>query len=178
MSYPYFNTYQGTQPYQNPYQPYQPPIYPQQMQANTQAQNTPVQQPAPQIQNGGFISVRSEMEARNYPVAPGNSITFKDENTPYVYVKTMGFSQLDRPVFERFRLVKEEETPTQNPVQATESAPIQQARNDTAELLKGEINALRAAYGQLKNEVESLKANFDTTDNKSASKLTKESDEE
>jgi hypothetical protein len=47
-------------------------------------------------------------EAQNYPVAPGNSVTFKDENAPYVYTKTMGFSQLDRPIFEVFRLVKEE----------------------------------------------------------------------
>lgn len=61
-----------------------------------------------QIQNGGFVSVRSEQEARNYPVAPGNSVTFRDETAPYVYTKTMGFSQLDRPVFEKYRLIKEE----------------------------------------------------------------------
>lgn len=172
MSYPYFNSYQGAQPpYQNPYQQYQPPIYPQQMQASTQMQSTPVQS-APQIQNGGFISVQSETEARNYPVAPGNSITFKNENTPYVYVKTMGFSQLDRPVFERFRLVKEDETSSQGAIQATNGAPIPQA-NDTVELIKGDITALRAAYGQLKNEFESLKMNFDTA-NKPTSNLMKE----
>ena len=62
-----------------------------------------------QIQNGGFISVASEEDARRYPVAPGNSVTFKNENAPYVYTKTMGFSQLDRPLFEKFRLVKEED---------------------------------------------------------------------
>lgn len=56
----------------------------------------------------GFVSVRSEQEARNYPIAPGNSITFKDENSPYVYTKTMGFSQLDRPSFEKYKLVKED----------------------------------------------------------------------
>lgn len=62
-------------------------------------------------QNSGFVSVRSEAEARNYPVAFGNSVTFKDENAPYVYTKTMGFSQLDTPLFEKYRLVKE--TPVQ-----------------------------------------------------------------
>lgn len=61
----------------------------------------------PQIQTG-FMSVRNEQEARNYAVAPGNSVMFKDENSPYVYTKTMGFSQLDRPQFEKYRLVKEE----------------------------------------------------------------------
>lgn len=81
----YFNT--GYQ-YQNPYQ---------QMQ---------VQQP--QIQSSGVITVRNEMEARNYPIAPGNSIMFKDETAPFVYVKTMGISQFDSPNFEKFRLVKED----------------------------------------------------------------------
>ena len=77
----------------------------QQMQQAQQAQSQQMQQPA--IQQSGFVLVPSEQEARNYPVAPGNSITFKDENAPYCYVKTMGFNQLDRPTFERYRLVKE-----------------------------------------------------------------------
>ena len=63
-----------------------------------------------QIQNGGFVCVSSEEEARKYPVAYGNSVTFKNENAPYVYTKTMGFSQLDRPLFEKYKLVKEEDT--------------------------------------------------------------------
>ena len=61
-----------------------------------------------QNQSNGFVSVRSEEEARNYPVAYGNSVTFKDETSPYVYTKTMGFSQLDRPIFDKYKLVKEE----------------------------------------------------------------------
>ena len=72
-----------------------------------------VQQPM-QIQNGGFVSIRSEMEARSYPVAYGTSVTFKDETGPYIYVKTMGFSQLESPRFEKYRLTKEE--PTNGPV--------------------------------------------------------------
>ena len=50
----------------------------------------------------------SEAYARNYSVAPGNSVLFKDESAPYMYSKTMGFSQLDQPIFKRFRLVEEE----------------------------------------------------------------------
>ena len=63
-----------------------------------------------QTQTGGFVPVRGEQEAREYPVAPGNSVTFKDELAPYVYTKTMGFSQLETPRFERYRLVREEIT--------------------------------------------------------------------
>lgn len=58
--------------------------------------------------SSGFVSVRSIQEAQNYPVAPGNSVMFRDEYAPYVYTKTMGQSQLDRPTFEKYRLVKEE----------------------------------------------------------------------
>ena len=68
-----------------------------------------MQQPVQNMpQNNGFIMVRNEMEARNYPVAFGNSVTFKDESAPFVYTKTMGYSQMQPPVFEKYRLVKEE----------------------------------------------------------------------
>ena len=72
-----------------------------------QMQMPQTQAPAQQTQTG-FVSVRSEEEARNFPVAYGNSVTFKDENAPYIYTKTMGFSQLDRPIFDKYKLVKEE----------------------------------------------------------------------
>ena len=88
---------------------------------------------------GNFISVRSMEEAYNWPIAPGNSITFKIENTPYVCTKTKGFSALDQPVFERYRLVKEE-APLSAPEPPTEAFDAQ-----------GEINALW-------DEVKALKA--------------------
>lgn len=87
-------------PYYNPYQ--------YQFNNNYGGMNAPqpqVQQVQPQY--NGLISVRSEQEAQNYPVAPGNSVIFRDENANYLYTKTMGYSQLDKPTFERYRLVKE-----------------------------------------------------------------------
>lgn len=92
-----------------PLYPYQPNYfgnpYGYQQAQQPVPQATPPRQP--QIQQG-LVMVQSEQEARSYPVAPGNSITFKDETAPFCYVKTMGFSSLDRPTFERYRLVKEE----------------------------------------------------------------------
>lgn len=122
--------------YVNPYmyqqqQPYQMPMQQQQQ--------------IPQIQNGGFISVRNETEARNYPVAPGNSITFKDETSPYVYTKTMGFSQLDRPIFERYKLVKEESSEDTKAIIADEIID-----NTVQKKLEGQIS-------QLWKEINSLK---------------------
>ena len=78
----------------NPY-PYQP-FY----------QQYPAQPQMQQIQNSGFVSARSIEEAYNWPIAPGNSLTFKIENSPYVCTKTKGFSPLEQPVFERYRLSK------------------------------------------------------------------------
>lgn len=113
--------------YYNPYfqQPYQQ--MPQQTQPQLQ----------PQIQSNGFISVPSEEVARNYPVAPGNSVTFKNENAPYVYTKTMGFSQLDRPSFEKYKLVKEDVEEHSEPASYIDTI------NDEIERLWGEIDALK-----------------------------------
>lgn len=71
-------------------------------------QTMPVPTQTQQLQTNGLVIVRSEEEARNYPIAYGNSVTFKDETAPYIYTKTMGFSQMDRPIFEKFKLVKED----------------------------------------------------------------------
>lgn len=115
--------------------------YFQQPQMNYQPQQV---QPQPQIQNNGFISVPSEEVARNYPVAPGNSVTFKNENAPYVYTKTMGFSQLDRPIFERYKLVKEdiEEVP-ENPNSIDELREKIGELNVELDELRGELNAIK-----------------------------------
>lgn len=119
------------------YNPYYQPTQPMPFMA-------PPQQPQ-QIQNSGFIPVRSENEARNYPVAPGNSITFKDESAPYVYTKTMGFSQLDRPIFEKFKLIKEDAEP--------EPMNIEIKDPDYGK----EIAELREEIAVLKEKIDSMK---------------------
>lgn len=158
--------------YNSFYQPFQPVNYGQQFQgynappmnqqAFQQAQNT--QQPT--IQNGGFVSVRSEIEARNYPVAPGNSVTFIDENAPYCYTKTMGFSQLDRPRFEKFRLVKEEETA--QPTQA--STDVQKV--DYA--LKSELQSLKDEFSSEIANLKTLFADFSAKSENKKADLKKE----
>lgn len=139
-------------PYQNAYNPYQQyqPNFQQQMQnqSNYQQSQQPIQQ---QIQNGGFVSVHNENEARNYPIAPGNSVTFKDENAPYVYTKTQGFSQLDRPVFEKYRLVKEEEY---QPQQVARNAPTSAEKTEQANNID---YALKSDLRALWDEIEALK---------------------
>lgn len=147
-------------PYQNAYNPYQQyqPNFQQQMQnqSNYQQSQQPIQNQ--QIQNGGFVSVHNENEARNYPIAPGNSVTFKDENAPYVYTKTQGFSQLDRPVFEKYRLVKEEEY---QPQQVAQNAPTgaekTEQANNTDYALKSDLRALWDEIETLKKRIPKAK---------------------
>jgi hypothetical protein len=85
-----------------------PQYFPQisQMQNMYTPQQQPVQQ---QIRSGGIVSVANEDEARRYPVAPGYTVTMRDENGPYLYEKTMGFSQLDQPIFRKARIVFEDD---------------------------------------------------------------------
>lgn len=125
-----YNLYQNTYPnYQNPY----------------------TQQQQYQTQNNAFVSVRSIEEAYNWPVAPGNSITFKDENNPFVYTKTRGFSPLEQPIFEKWRLVKVDDMP-----QNTQNAPKQQTESDRQiNLLWKEVNALKSKIKGVNDDVQS-----------------------
>ena len=86
---------------------YTSPSYYPQMQNPYTVPQQPVQQQ--QIRSGGIVSVASEDEARRYPVAPGYTVTMRDENGPYLYEKTMGYSQLDQPIFRKARIVFEDD---------------------------------------------------------------------
>ena len=122
------------------------PYYPQQNYIPQQVNNQPQQ-----IQSGGFIPVPSEDVARNYPVAPGNSVTFKNENAPYVYTKTMGFSQLDRPIFEKYKLVREEDAPAST--QTAQIEPIDtKTMNDAIDGLNDEIKAIWSEINGIKEQ--------------------------
>ena len=94
------------------------PYYPYFQQNAPQMGQLPQMQPFQQQNNtrSDFVVVRSEEEARNFPVAFGNTVTFKNESEPYMYTKTMGLSQLDRPVFEKYKLIKEQAQESKAPV--------------------------------------------------------------
>ena len=135
--------------YFNPYQYQQQNFYPQQMQNN---QPAPMSMPqnVQQMPDNNFVPAPSEEFARNYPVGYGKSVNFKDENAPYIYVKTMGFSQLDNPVFEKYRLVKEEPTMPQNETKNDESYKL------SFDELKAEIDDLRGQIKALQEDVKAL----------------------
>ena len=121
----------------NPFGNFQPPIIPQQ----------------PQQSQNGFMRVQSEEQARQYPVAVGNSMTFIDENRPYCYTKSMGFSQLDPPIFERYRLVKEDSAQTS----IQESSPNANSVDLTQYALKSEIEECKKMYEELRTRMDEMK---------------------
>lgn len=138
----------------NPYGYYSPQQ--QQVQQNTQPQ------PQMQIQNGGFVVVRSEQEVYNYPISLGSCITFKIEGQPIVMEKIMGFSQLEAPRIKRYRLVEEE---VQNEPQKSAETETFDAKdiNTTIDSLKAEIKAI---YGEIEGIKDKLKPTQKATNKK------------
>ena len=168
MAYPtYFPQY-----YPNPFIPLQP-VYQNQMSGATQPvpKNEPIQpQTQMQVQSGGFIPVPSEDVARNYPVGNGLSITFKDENAPYVYTKTMGFNQLDAPVFTKYRLVKEDDSPV--------SAPESKSELLEDKAGKSMLESINAKIEQIESDIDEIRKDVDLLKEQPKRPVTRKKDEE
>ena len=81
-----------------------------------------------------FMSIRGKEIAINYPIAPNNTIIFRDELEPYIYVKSMGYSPLDKPVIDIYR--------REEPNLAQESTPKVKEDNSTIEKMQDDIKAI------------------------------------
>lgn len=161
--------------YPNPYQYQQNGFSNPGQQMPSPTQQTPgiTQMQTPNMHNGGFIPVQNENEARMYPIAPGTSATFIDENSPYCYTKTLGASQLDRPTFKKFKLVEETDTPQDAP-QASQTALQNQGIDLSAYALKADLNVLNGVLEALQSKVDSL---MQSQPKRTASKAKKEDEE-
>ena len=104
-----------------------------------------------QQQTSGLITIQSEMEARSYPVAPGNTLLFKHQSEPYLYTKSMGYSLMEPPQFEIYRRVDET-------AQETAGAPlIAETKSCCSEELKSELEALRERIEALEKPKKTIK---------------------
>ena len=160
-------TYQQMYPQQQFQQPYpqqmfaQQQMMPQQMQQQQlQQMQQPVQQQYPAVQSG-FVRVRNENEARMFPVAPGNSVTFIDEVQPYCYTKTVNMGQLDRPIFEKYRLVKEEDNPVQQQPVEQPQKPVESPQIDVSRFVtKDVIDGFRSDLDNIRSDMETFKTDL------------------
>lgn len=154
-----FNYYQQPMMQQPQMQMPQQPM----MQMQQQPIQQQIQQPMQQypIAQGGFVRIRSESEAKLYPVAPGNSVAFIDENAPYVYTKTVNMGQLDRPMFEKYRLVKEDDdTTSQQPVEQAQK-PVESPQIDVSQFITKDIlNGFRADLDAIKADLETFRGDL------------------
>lgn len=121
------------------------------------------QQPNQQIQNGGFVSVRSQKEAWEYPIAPGNSVTFIDAVNKRCYIKTKDYSPFKEPDFEIYRLVQE--TP-QKPENAPENGAEKKETPVSSYVDKSEFDKVSAQFSALKIDVDAAIARIEALEGK------------
>ena len=133
-------------PYYPPMQPaaYPQPVMPQQQQGPP----TP-----PPIRSGGIVSVPNEETARSYPVAPGVTVTMRDESGPFLYEKTMGYSQLEPPIFRKARIVFEDT--------ARQSAQEAAGEPQAPAAVYAEIEQLEALRGAVVDDIRDLQARLE-----------------
>ena len=101
-----------------------------------------------------FVPIPSEDMARSYQVARGTSVTFRDENLPYIYIKTLGVGQLDSPLFEKYRLIKEDSQNAQKePKEETmDNLPIYITKSEF-EPFRDELETLKEYVGKIRKEL-------------------------
>ena len=134
MSYPFYQQSINPGMYQNPNF--------QQPQQNIGV----VSNPAPTMPKMDvFVPVANEDVAKNYPVGYGNTVIFRDENSPKIYVKAMGYSQLESPIFEKY--VREEDKPISDDVN-------EKTNNLSYDDLKAEIDGVKGDIKWLKDRIQ------------------------
>lgn len=122
--------------YRNPYQ-YQNPYL-----ASMNMQNS-------SSQDNVIVSVQSEQDARNYIVAIGHTVIFKDENKPMVfYTKTVN-SQFEAPMFKIFDMVERKQETSVNTPQNDKTMDLSTfVTKDEFGVLQSELQALKKALGE------------------------------
>ena len=121
-----------------------PGVYPNYSQQN-QVNTTQPTMPKVDMPMEFFVPVANENVARNYPVGYGHTVVFKDENSPRMYVKAMGYSQLESPIFEKY--VREEDKLISDDVN-------EKSNNLSYDDLKAEIDGVKGDIKWLKDRIQ------------------------
>lgn len=59
------------------------------------------------MQPSVIVPIESIDKAKQYPTAPGNTVFLKDMDGKHLYVKSMGYTQFDNPIFDVY--IREDE---------------------------------------------------------------------
>lgn len=120
------------------------------------------------VDSNSLVPIHSEQEVFNYPVAPGNSVSFKNENEPYLYVKTMGFSQFDRPEIVKYKLIKED-------IGNSNTEPIENTPSQIKGLSEDDLKPILDDIQQVKKDIAIIKKRLDAINIKETESKAKES---
>lgn len=168
MNYP---VYQQNYPQYPVYPQYAPGPFQAQYAQSIAAQPAQALQSAPLIQqptmSSSVVTVHDETEARNWPVAPNNSVTFVDEINGYLYTKT-SFNQFDRPQFVKYKLVREDavEAPARGAGNSQSTDTPYASKEDLTALagavqgVNENVNAINGAVTALRDEVEKINSDM------------------
>ena len=131
---------------------YQPSYYPMSQPAMPNfTPNMIAQQPQVTV----LYNVPSEDVAYRWNVEPNRSVNFINENQGYIYKKSVGASILEPPVFERYKLVKEN-----NNIDTPQASTTAAVEADLSEYVtKSEFEAYKTIIDDMRDIVKELKGN-------------------
>lgn len=131
--------------YPQPINPYYQP-YP-----NLQAQQRQEQLNQVFANSYNYIFARDKAEAESWPIAPGNTLVFRDQNGNYFYSKSLGFGPNEKPTFITFKREDFVE-------QSQETGTIEQ--NPLLDQIERYKSSTDLEIVNLKNAIEDLKEMF------------------
>ena len=114
--------------------------------------------------NYTYNFTRDRAEAENWPIAPGNTLVFKDQNNMYFYTKSLGYNPNEKPTFV---IYKREDCvePIQQNAETAEQNPLKDELEKYQSSTKLEIDNLRSSIEELK-ELINQKPSFNNGSNK------------
>lgn len=158
MTYPYYNSYTPyIYGYQQP-QMVQPIQQPQNVQPMPSVQQTVQQsstQPNNQLQNGGLVEVRDYSEVQQWPVAPGNVVTFIKYDRSEMYTKTASHNQFEAPVISTFIITRKDE-----PISPNNSSETPYAMKEDLASLAGVVKELNITVGNVQKDITDMKSDM------------------
>lgn len=122
---------------------------------------SPQMQQQQQNQDGSFMVMRvaTVKDAKEYPIAPGNGLTFFIEKEPYLCCKTLGNTGLEQPRFRKWKLIEETEDGLE--VSPEKSAPVAYVDKEEHEKeigsLKEQIDKLTKSVSEIQTLKDRLK---------------------
>ena len=109
--------------------------------------------------NSNCIFVKDRNEAEMWQIAPGNKLIFEDQNGINFYVKSLGFSPNDRPIFKVYK--REDYVEPVNENLQAEQNPLKDEFEKYQSSTKLEMDSLRSSIEELKELIsQNSKPNF------------------